>query len=119
MFHDATVSRFVVFNNELHVETEEFHVGPNEKMLPARILISAIGDIYYNGEKVNVFQVESDDAEILELHMSSAGVELTLIWHFWNPNAQDVLATYLFPTANLHTESIDGGQLVSVPGSGD
>ncbi len=114
MFHDATVSRFVLFDDQLRLDTEELSVGANEKMLPSRILIRAIGDIYRNGKMIDAFRVESDDDEVVELKNSTEEVELTLIWHFWNPSTPDVFGIYLFPMADLHTESISGGPLMLV-----
>lgn len=115
MFHDATVSGFVVLDDELRIETEGFSGGPDEKIPPARILITGIADIYRNGDKIDAFSVESDDAEIFGLDVSATGVELILIWHFWNRRPLSDFAVYLFPMANLHTEAIGGGPLKFVP----
>lgn len=119
MFHDAAISRFVVLDDALRVETEEFGAGPDKKMPPARILITGIGDIYRNGDKIDAFRVESDDAEIFGLDVSAKGVELILIWHFWHPRPRSDFAVYLFPLANLHTEAIDGGPLEVVQDTGE
>lgn len=115
MFHDCPVNRFAILDDELRIETDDFSVGPGEKMLPARILITGIEEIYRNGKKTDAFRVESDDAEIFGLDVSEKGVELILIWHTWNPRLSSDFAVYLFSMATLHTESIDGGPLKIVP----
>lgn len=114
MFHDAWVDKFTVLDDELRMETDEFSFGPEEKMLPARILIQNIRAIYRNDQLVDAFVIESDDAEIYGLTDTPEEVQLILIWH-WGPKEPTVFAVYRFPFAKLHTEDLAGGPVRLVP----
>lgn len=114
MFHDATVSGFVVHANELRIETEEFGFSPTEVVPPALIIISSVQSIHRNEVEVVRFEVESDDAEIYSLDGLVDGVRINLIWHFWKPKAPEVWCTYWFPGATLYTEALSGGPLAPV-----
>ena len=114
MFHDTPVNRFVLHGDELLIETEEFAFSFTEIVPPGRIVISGLQSIFCNDVEVAAFSVESDDAEIYGLHALSDGVELQLIWCFWQPKAPQVWCSYRFPGATLHVEALSGGPLVPV-----
>lgn len=67
MFHVCPVRRLTILDNELRIDTDDLSVGPGERMLPARIFITGIEEVHRNGEKIDAFSVEGDDAEKGEL----------------------------------------------------
>jgi len=115
MFHDTSVTRFLIQGDTLTIETEEFSLSPTETVPPARIVVSGLHAILRNDAEVPAFVVESDDAEIYGLDGGTGGVRLELFWHFWAPRRPEVWCSYRFPGATLRIEALAGGLLVPVP----
>ena len=106
MFHDASVSRFAILAEEIHIETEEFSLSHTETMPPARIIIAGLGCIYRNDMEIAAFEIESDDAEIYGLDSLPEGVRLHLVWQFWKPRAPEVSCIYWFPGGVRHVQAL-------------
>lgn len=114
MFHDASVSRFLVHETDLVIEVEAFPFSWTETMPPARIVIAGAQCIVRNDEKVGTFIIETGEAEIHGLDAYPDGVRLILFWHHRNPKVQAVCRSYQFLGATLRVEALSGGSLTPV-----
>ncbi|WP_375465357.1 hypothetical protein [uncultured Methylobacterium sp.] len=114
MFHDASVSRFLVRETDLVIEVEAFSFSWTETMPPARIVIVGAQCTVRNGEKIRTFVIETGDAEIHGLDAYPNGVRLVLFWHHRNPKVQAVCCNYWFPGATLRVEALSGGPFTPV-----
>ncbi len=115
MFHDTPVTRFLIQQEALIIETEAFSFSPTETVPPARIVVAGLQSVFRNDAEIPAFMVESGDAEIYGLDDGPDGVRLDLIWHFWAPRRPEVWCSYRFPGATLRIEALVGGPLGPVP----
>lgn len=113
MFHDTPVTRILVLEGELHIETDAFAFSMTETVPPGRIVITQVHGVFRNDDPRAAFEIESEDAEIYGLESTPDGVLLDLIWHYYGPS-RTTWCTYWLPGAIPHIEALAGGPLAPI-----